>query len=268
MQKLIKFSLSSCHLSIIRIYMYPRSCSKIMKCIFQLRSFPAALLYPFLPLLLLAAAGFRVVAYPNAEYLGGSDLHHKQFSSHNLLKPRDPQDSRLLLNAPTLDLNIPDQSSSSINQDSSTGWDSPGDVRNTDYINQDKSADLASPDLQVQACAAGPTRANGKLRRGLSCTVRTPTKSTPQAPSRLRAPEVISPQSGDFTPPEPPPTPLKPLPLLIDKETGQVQLDFGPEFAPKPEYEKKGPCKQNLLCCTGLLPFPTGNVENCWTCMS
>lgn len=248
--------------------MYLQCCSKILKCIFQALSYPPLQAMFFLSFLLLAAPGFRVVAYPNAEYLGRPDLHHKQVLSHKFLKPRDSQESSLPFNLPTLDLNLPEQSSSSTNQDLSTDWDSPGQDPSTDYINQDENQNLASPDLQAQACAAGPTRTNGKLRRGLSCTVQTPPKLTPQAPSIPKAPEENPGTREDITPPKPP-TPPKPLPLLIDKSTGQVQLDFGPEFAPSPEHETKGPCTlQKLLCCTGELPFPFGNIENCWRCMS
>lgn len=220
-----------------------------------------------LSLLLLATPGFRVVAYPNAEYIKSPDLHQKQVSSHNFLKPRDSQDSGVTPNIPTLELNNQEQSSSSTNQDLSSNWDSVGQGSSTNYINQDENQGLASLDLQAQACAAGPTRTNGKLRRGLSCAVGTPIKSTPQAPSMPKAPAQKPDTREDITPPKPP-TPLKPLPLLIDKETGQIQLDFGPEFAPSPKYETNGPCSlRKLVCCTGELFFPFGNVENCWPCM-
>lgn len=216
----------------------------------------------FLSLLLLAAPNFRVVAYPN--------VHDNQISSHNLLKPRDPQDSVLHQNVQTLDLDIPEQSPSPINEDSSTGWVSPGQqAAGTDYTNHDENQNLVTPDLQAQACAAGSTKSNGKLRRGLSCAIRTPVKpTTQQAPAKLKAPDKPGVQ-GDSKPPGPPSAPPKPLPLLIDKETGQVELDLGPEFAPPPKYEINGPCAmQKLLCCTGQLPYPFGNIENCWRCMS
>lgn len=225
------------------MYLYLQCWSRTINCIFQALPLQAML---FLSLLLLAAPSFRVVAYPNAEYL---DLHHKHVSSHDLLKPRD--------DVPSLDLSTPEQSSSSTNQGLNTGWESSDLDQSTDYTNQDENQNLASPDLQAQACPAGPTRTNGKLRRGLSCAVRTPEKTTPQAPSRPKAPE----ENPNKTP--------KPLPLLIDKDTGQVELDFGPEFAPKPNYESNGPCVlRKLLCCTGELPFPSGNIDNCWGCMS
>ena len=205
------------------------------------------------------------MAYLNAEYL---DIHHKQISSDDLLKPRDPQDSKLPLDVPSLDLSSPEQSSSPTNQGLNTGWESSDQDQGTDYTNQDENQDLAGPNLQAQACAAGPTSTNGKLRRGLSCAVRTPVNSTPQAPSRPKAPEEKPNTREDVTPPSQPKTP-KPLPLLIDKNTGQIELDFGPEFAPTPEYESKGPCMlKKFLCCTGELPFPSGNIENCWPCMS
>lgn len=228
----------------------------------------------FLSLLLLAAPHFRVVAYPNAEYIGRPNFQHNQISSHNLLKPRDSQDSLLPFNIPTFDFNIPEQSPSSINEDSTTGV-SPGQATGTDYTNQDDNQDLVSPDLQAQACAAGSTRTNGKLRRGLSCAIRTPVGSTPQAPSKPKAPEAPeAPEENpgvreDIQPPGPPSAPSKPLPLLIDKETGQVELDLGPEFAPIPKFKTNGPCAlKTLLCCSGQLPVPFGNVENCWPCMS
>lgn len=214
----------------------------------------------FLSLLLLAAPSFRVIAYPSA------DLHHKQVSSHNLLKPRDSQDSSLPFDVAALDLSTPEQSSSSTNQGLNTGWDSPDQDPSTDYANQDETQNLASPDLQAQTCAAGPTRTNGKLRRGLSCAVRTPVKSTPQAPPK--APEEKPSTRDEITPPKPP-APPKPLSLMIDKVTGQVELDFGPEFAPAPQYESNGPCSsRKFVCCTGVFPFPSGNIENCWRCMS
>lgn len=233
------------------MYLFLQCWSRIINCVFQALPLQAML---FLSLLLLAAPSFRVVAYPNVEYL---DLHHKHVSSHNLLKPRDLQDYKLPLDVPSLDLSTPEQSSSSTNQGLNTGWESSDQDQSTDYTNQDENLNLASPDLQAQACAAGPTRTNGKLRRGLSCAVRTPEKTTPQAPSKPKAPE------------ENPNTTPKPLPLLIDKDTGQVELDFGPEFAPASKYESNGPCMlKKLLCCTGELPFPSGNIDNCWRCMS
>lgn len=222
----------------------------------------------FFSLLLLAAPNFRVVAYPNAEYIEGPNVHYNQIVSHNLLKPRDPQDSVLNQDVQTPDLNIPEQSPSSINEDSSAGWVSPGQAPGTDYTNQDENQNLVTPDLQAQACATGSTRTNGKLRRGLSCAIRTPVRPTSQAPSKLKAPEKPGVRE-DVPPPELPPTPQKPLPLLIDKETGQIELDLGPEFAPPPKHEINGPCAlQKLLCCTGQLPYPFGNIENCWRCMS
>lgn len=234
-----------------------------MNCIFQALSLRAML---FLSLLLLAAPSFRVMAYPNAEYL---DLHNKQISSDHLLKPRDPQDSRLPLDVPSLDLSTLEQIPSSTDQGLNAGWKSSDRDQSTDYTNQDKNQNLVSPDLQAQACAAGPTSTNGKLRRGLSCAVPRPVNSTPQAPSRPKAPEEKPDTREDITPPSQPEAPKKPLPLLIDKNTGQIELDFGPEFAPAPEYESKGPCMlKKLLCCTGELPFPSGNIENCWPCMS
>lgn len=241
------------------MYLYLQCCSKILSCIFQtLSSLPLQAML-FLPLLLLAAPSFRVIAYPNAEYL---DLHHKQVSSHKLLKPRDSQDSSLPFDVAALDLSTPEQSSSSTNQGLNTGWDSPDQGPSTDYTNQDETQNLASPDLQAQACAAGPTRTNGKVRRGLSCAVRT----APQAPPK--APEGKPNTREDITPPKPS-APPKPLPLVINKDTGQVELDLGPEFAPTPQYESNGPCSsRKLVCCTGELPFPSGNIENCWRCMS
>lgn len=209
----------------------------------------------FPSLLLLAAPNFRVVVYPNAEFIEGSNV---QISSHNLLKQRDPQNSVLPQNFPTFDLNVPEQSPSSIDEDSV----SPGQAPITDYTNQDVNQNLVSPDLQAQACAAGPTRTNGKLRRGLSCAIRTP-------PVQPKTPEGKQGVLEDITPPGPPPAPPKPLPLLIDKETGQIELDLGPEFAPPLKYQLNGPCAlRNLLCCTGKLPYPSGSVENCWRCMS
>lgn len=244
--------------------MYLQCCSKITNCIFQaLPHSPLQAMF-FLSFLLLAAPNFRVMAYPNAEYIGGPNVYYNQILSHKLLEPRDPQDSVLHQNVPALDLNIPEQSPSSINEDSSTGWVSPGQAPGTDYTNQDENQNLGAPDLQAQACAAGSTRTNGKLRRGLSCAIRTPVKPTPQ---KLKAPEKPGVRE-DVTPPEPPPAPRKPLPLLIDKETGQIELDLGPEFAPPPKYEINGPCAlREFLCCTGQLPYPFGNVENCWRCM-
>lgn len=224
----------------------------------------------FLSLLLLAAPYLRVVAYPNAEYIGGLNVDYNQILSHNILKPRDAQDSVLDQNVQTPDLVTPEQSPSLINEDwSTTDWVSssqaPGDV---DYTNQGENQSLVSPDLQAQACSAGSTRTNGKLRRGLSCAIRAPPKSASQAPSKPKAPEEPG-IRDDSKPPQPPPTPQKPLPLIIDKETGQIELDFGPQFAPPTQYELNGPCKlEKLLCCGGKLPFPFGNIENCWRCMS
>lgn len=214
----------------------------------------------FLSLLLLAVPNFRVVAHPNVQY--------NQILSHNLLKPRDPQDSVLHQNVQTLDLDIPEQSPSPINEDSSTGWVSPGQAAGTDYTNhQDENQNLVTPDLQAQACSAGSTRSNGKLRRGLSCAIRTPVKPKQQVPAKLKAPDKPGTRE-DATPPQPPSAPSKPLPLLINKETGQIELDLGPEFAPPPKYEINGPCSlKKLLCCTGQLPYPFGNIENCWRCM-
>lgn len=248
--------------------MYLQCCSKFTNCIFQaLPHSPLQAMF-FLSLLLLAAPNFRVVAYPNAEYIGRPNVHYNQILSHKLLKPRDTQDSVLHQNVQSLDMDIPEQSPSPINEGSSTGWVSPGQAAGTDYTNQDENQNLVTPDLQAQGCPAGSTRSNGKLRRGLSCAIRTPVKPKQQAPSNIKAPNKPA-LREDITPPSPPPPPTKPLPLLIDKETGQIELDLGPEFAPPPQYHTNGPCAlRKLLCCTGQLPFPFGNVENCWRCMS
>lgn len=254
--------------------MYLQCCSKITNFFFQ--AFPHLPLQAmfFLPLLLLAAPYLRVVAYPNAEYVGGPNVDYNQILSHNnILKPRDPQDSVLNQNVQTPDFVTPEQSPSSINEDSSAiDWVSPSQAPGgaDDYTNQDDKHNLVSPDLQAQACSAGSTRTNGKLRRGLSCAIRAPPKSTtPQAPAKPKAPEKPGIRDDGKPPQPPPPTPQKPLPLIIDKETGQVELDLGPEFATPPQYELNGPCAlKKLLCCTGLLQFPSGNVENCWPCMS
>lgn len=272
MQKLIKHSALICvilFITCIYIYgLYLECCFKIMNCIFKplhTRLFQAML---FLSLLLVAAPNFRVVAYPNTEYIGGPNVHYNQISSHNLLKPRDPQDTLLPQNVPTIDLDVPEQSPSLINEDSSTGWVSPGQVPGTDYTDQDNS-DIVIPDLQAEACAPGPTTTNGKLRRGLFCSIRTPIKSKPKAPSMPKPPEEKPGIREDIRLPQTPPTPPKPLPLLIDKETGQIELDLGPEFAPPATNDIKGPCAlKQFLCCLGQLPYPFGNVENCWRCMS
>lgn len=228
----------------------------------------------FFSLLLLATPYLRVVAYPNAEYIGDPNVpNYNQLLSHNILKPRDSRDSLRNQNVQTPDSVTPEQSPSSINEDSSTAdWvSSPSQAPDSDYTNQDDNQNLVTSNLQAQACAAGSTRTNGKLRRGLSCAIRAPPKSTSQALEKLKAPEKPGTRDDGKPPqpPQPPPTPQKPLPLIIDKETGQIELDLGPEFAPPPKYEMNGPCAlKKLLCCTGQLPYPSGNVENCWPCMS
>lgn len=269
MQKLITHSTLLCY-SLRQMYIYVATMLlQNHEVYFQALPHPPLQAMFFLSLLLLAAPNFRVMAYPNAEYAGGPNIHHNQISSHNPLKPRDPQDSLLFDNVPSFDLNIPEKTPSSINKDTSTSLVSPGQDPGTEYTNQDENQNLVSADLQAQGCAAGSTRTNGKLRRGLSCAIRTQFKSTPQAPSKPKAPQAKPGIREDINPPKlPSPTP-KPLPLLIDKETGQIELDLGPEFAPPPKYEVNGPCAlRKLLCCTGQLPYPSGNVENCWRCMS